>query len=217
MPKPKRKKKSRARVKPSTTHKPIAVAEKFIRPKMSFWKKIYLILNKTAIKITLLASLVGVYPTYKFFVNESKSPEQKFHDEMFIPGILLPEKLTSLVDTLFIKTGSFVQGYPLSEFMNNNGLTYSPKLVGCSTIETPMAMAYKIMNNRIYVSCVLRDLEHKAVVGILKDNRWEFFKPNILTFNHDDRGFEVLDKQGNVVFKFVIRRFQNNSFARIFY
>lgn len=199
MPKPKRKKKSHNGVKSSATHKSKTVATEFIESKTSFRKKIYLILNKTAIKIIFLASLVGAYPTYKFIVNELKSPEQTFHDEMFIPGILLPEKLTSLDDKLFIKTGSFVQGYPISQFMNNNGLNYTPTLVGCSTVKIPMVMTYRIMNNRIYVSCVLKDLEHKEVVGILKDNRWEFFKSNILTFNHNDRGLEVLDKQNNVV------------------
>lgn len=166
-------------------------------PKSKFIKFI----GSVYFKITVIITIVSI-PTYFFWfkdkVHELITPSSKlFEEENFIKGIFIPDRVLETDKDLSVFYGSVGITYPIGKY--KQGVDVTPSLIGCEG--QPLSdIKLKIINNRLYVSIEINDLESGEIVGIIDYNHWSLYKKNVLRYHDEDNYLEVIDKYNNVVF-----------------
>lgn len=62
-----------------------------------------------------------------------------------------------------------------------------------------MGIIIGVINDRLYVSLDMSDLQNENHIGTIYFNHWTLYVPNLLTYYDDDYRLEVRDKQNNIV------------------
>jgi hypothetical protein len=170
-----------------------------VAPIKTRWDKISSLFTKTIFWIVTFLALIGAYPTYKFIKNEFKSPEEKYYDEMFISSIVIPPEVNYQTNLINIKAGLSTISFTMTSLMSgiNYRCPFDVKGADGKNVEA-IPLHFKIYDNKLYVSCIFRDLDNGEIIGEIKDNELSLLKSNILRFQSFNDGFEVVDKEGNV-------------------
>ncbi len=158
----------------------------------SFSKKTYAFLG-------VISLLIGYILYYDTFSEMFKSEHDKFEDENFIPGIFIPPLILTSYDTVLVEVGGICEAVPLKSLQQ--GYYIKPNSIQCKgTKETPFDLILYLENSRLYMHCVLKDIQKEEIVGIINCKHWSLFKQNLLNYSHSDTSLEVLDRGGNVIF-----------------
>lgn len=181
-----------------------------IKPKKPFIKFI----KSTYFTIVAIITIISI-PTYFFWfkdkVHEFITPTSKlFDEENFIKGILIPNRVLETDKDLTVMYGSVGMAYPIGKY--KQGIDVTPSLIEYAGGQPLSDIRLKIIDNRLYVSIEINDLESGEIVGIIDYNHWSLYKKNVLRYHDEGNYLEVIDKYNNVVFSIF---FYNSHTIRI--
>jgi hypothetical protein len=119
---------------------------------------------------------------------------KRFRNYPLIKGI--PIKDLKKQPYLFV----FISGYIFTCFAEDlyRGVDiFNPIFSGCSSVHLILG----VRDNRLYISADFKALENEEIIGSIRFNHWELYKPNVLNFNDSNpEKLEIKDKQNNIVF-----------------
>ncbi len=97
-------------------------------------------------------------------------------------------------DEIFFPLGGIIQILTVSQLKKD--------------IDFHQPFSFKIINQKLVMSCTIYDLEGKWVAEV-ENNKWRINKNNTGKFNYDNKGFEVFDNKGRIVMSLDIRKNKN--------
>jgi hypothetical protein len=158
--------------------------------------------------IGILVTLSGVIGLFTFWpqINDLfASRKEKWKDQTFVRGILIPQSLLSSTDTINLELGTV-------SFRDNvhnlkQGIEFKQsRVLGCGSSPVfPFDLRFKIENNRLYFATTFKDIQKEEVVGIIDFRTWSLVKSNLLDYNETDESLEVIDRSGNIIFSLLYK------------
>lgn len=174
----KRKVKSPKKLKPPPTKK------NFLNKVLRFLKRQYHIL-------VIIFTVISWFFYKDDIVEYFSTKHEKFVKEKFIKGVFLPPALDISNNQLIIESGGITTYYQISKLKEGIEIKVG-EYVG--------DLKFKIEKNRLFVSTTFRDIQKEEVVGIINYKSWSLLKDNLLDYIETDESFEVIDRNGNVIF-----------------
>jgi len=167
--------------------------------KKSIWQRIKSLSKKTYAVLGVISLLIGYVLYYDSFNDLFKSKHEKFEEDHFIPGIFIPPQILTSYDKVLVEVGGICEAVTLQSLQQ--GHYVKPNPLQCKgTKETPFDLILYLENSRLYMHCVLKDIQKEEIVGVINFKHWSLFKPNLLNYYSTDTSLEVLDRGGNVIF-----------------
>lgn len=146
-----------------------------------------------------VASIPVYFVWFKDKIHEIATPKSVlFEEDNFIKGILIPKYILESNADIDVYFGSVGMSYPIGKY--KQGVDVTPSLIRYTDGQNIADIKLKIMNNKLYVSTEINDIETGEIIGIINYNKWNLYKKNVLTYHDDNNSLEVIDKYNNVVF-----------------
>ena len=167
-------------------------AKSFLNLSMKFLKKSWVWIVSLSVVVTIVAIFVPMPLTGLF-----KSDHDKFMEENFIHGLLIPNDNASASPNIYVKTCGGYWVFSKYDLINEKKM---PGTIACAG-DTMIRISIKIVDNRLYISTIFNDINNNEVIGIIKNGQWYLLKKNMLNYYSDDKTLEVIDKYNNVVLR----------------
>ncbi|HEY5368803.1 MAG TPA: hypothetical protein VIJ75_07410 [Hanamia sp.] len=140
----------------------------------------------------------------KYFYYDSNTYHYPIVKGIYVKGL---DKMAPNDDIFFV-VGRMSFGY--SKKRLEDGINILSTVNCGDTSNKIWAVAIK---NRIYISAKFMDLRTDNEIGEMQFNHWTVYLNQLIDYHYDDDKFEVLDKQGNIVFS--IADISSGSHVRI--
>lgn len=176
-------------------------------PKIEKKNSIVKYLWRILLSISTVLGAILVFPDACEKVQECiESPKDKFTNEKYIQGIIIPYAIQRMYPTFIFINGNQTKYISLSKL--KEGQAIIPGMVKCvndSVTESPLPVTLQLIGERLYVSTTFYDVDRKYL-GELRNEKWRVFKDQIADYSNGTRYLEVIDHYNNVVFSILYEK-----------
>lgn len=136
--------------------------------------------------------------------NITISQHEKFIDDQYIKGMLIPDEVQIRYNNIFLQFGTRGRtGYEVSLQALRNGLTISPNYIDCidkfGNHENAVQISVQLINNRLSISSTFYNFKTDNFVAKIDKNRLIGLNREIVDFSDNDKFFEVIYNGNNVI------------------
>jgi hypothetical protein len=150
-------------------------------------------------KIFLAIAAVGGFVTTIFFFNDLfKTPHQKQKESGLFHGLLVPVSFVP-DSTLIIRAASLNISYSVEDL--KGGVDFRPHSLLTEDGEPIINISLKLLNNRLYTTIVLTDLNNQYI-GKIVDDHFDFtLDPDKYDWDQGSDFIEIVDGEKNTIFQ----------------
>jgi hypothetical protein len=196
---PKRKNKTRKpKVSINNTLPKISVLKRIWKFAKSFLNSGWTTVKIVYTVITVLTVLSGAY--WDVLKKLFQPSLQTYREEKYITGLLVPDSLIKANSHILLLLGTNKLWFKIPDVLNGVKPQLSNDLITNSGQPIFNNLLIKIINKRVVVSAVLRDLNNE-VIGKIEENKWVYVKDKSLDCYADEKNIEIIDNYNNVVFR----------------
>ena len=178
------------------------------KKKSTSWEKFKKIVTSFYFTIGVIVTFLSFYFFKDLIKRDLQSDHEKWEEEKFIPGVLIPDNLKYFDNTIKLRLGYINFQYTLDSLRHGIAI---PLAVKCKNEDSPIRIELGLNGNRLEVTTELKDLQKFEIVGRIKNNKWSLFKDNLLDYNYNDSTLEVIDRAGLTIFS--LRFYYPNTIA----
>lgn len=152
---------------------------------------------------TILGGITGI----PYLWNLTKSTHDKFKEEKYIAGIIIPFNSNSKEITLsYGSSGSFTEEIPENGIIidkDNNPFAGAVN-ANYQVDESAFTYSLKAVNGIFEISIIIKDLKTGEIIAQLEDNKFLINKISVNDYYSDNQALEIKDKYGNVAFQMFV-------------